>query len=66
MVNFFQIFAIEIIFFCLVVVICDQVHNLLSLQQVLCRVAALKSSPVYHPLCRLYFKFGPLRSAEIF
>ena len=28
---------------------------LLLLQLVLCRVAALKSLPVHHPYCRLYF-----------
>ena len=39
---------------------------LLSLQLVLCRVAALKSGHVNRPQCSLYFTFGPLRSAEIF
>ena len=39
---------------------------LLLLQLVLCRVAALKSLPVHHPLCRLHFPFGPLRSARVF
>ena len=39
---------------------------LLSLQLVLCRVAALKNGPVNRPQCSLYFTFGPLRSAEIF
>ena len=32
---------------------------LLSLQLVLCRVAALKSGPVHRPQCSLYFTFGP-------
>ena len=39
---------------------------LLLLQLVLCRVAALKSLPVHHSYCRLYFHFGPLRSARVF
>ena len=39
---------------------------LLLLQPVLCRVAALKSLPVHHPKCRLYFLFGPVRVARIF
>ena len=39
---------------------------LLLLQVMLCRVAALKSFPVHHPLCRLYFYLGPLRSVKIF
>ena len=39
---------------------------LLLLQLVLCCVAALKSLPIHHPLCRLYFPFGPLRSARVF
>ena len=40
--------------------------HFLLLQLVLCRVAALKSLSVHHPLCRLYFPFGPLRSARVF
>ena len=39
---------------------------LLSLQLVLCRVAALKSGPVHRPKCSLNFTFGPLKAAEIF
>ena len=39
---------------------------LLLLQLVLCRVAALKSLPVHHPQCRLYFSFDPLGSVNIF
>ena len=32
----------------------------------LCRVAALKRLHIYHPKCRLYFLFGPLKSARVF
>ena len=38
----------------------------LLLQLVLCRVAALKSLPVHHPKCRLYFTFDPLGSVNIY
>ena len=39
---------------------------LLSLQLVLCRVAALRRSPVHHIKRSLYFTYGPLISVEIF
>ena len=42
------------------------IFYLLLLQLALCRVAALKSLPVHHPYCRLYFSFDPLRSVKIF
>ena len=42
------------------------IFYLLSLQLVLCHMAALKSDPVHRPKCSLYFTVGPFISAEIF
>ena len=42
------------------------IFYLLFLQLMLCRVAALKSLPVHHLECRLYFSCGPLKSMHYY